>query len=60
MGKEIIFPTQEDPLEMIIGQENYEIDIAKQHEQARLVMADLEDLFYSAVVKAGGDLFGND
>ena len=57
MGKEIIFPTQEDPLEMIIGQDNHEIDIAKQHEQARIVMADLEDLFYSAVAKAVGDLF---
>ena len=60
MGKEIVFPTQEDPLEMIIGQDNHEIDIAKQHEQARIVMADLEDLFYSAVAKAVGDLFGND
>ena len=57
MGKEIVFPTQEDPLEMIIGQENHEIDIAKQHEQARIAMADLEDLFYSAVCRAISDMF---
>lgn len=48
------------PLEdRIIGKEyNYENkDIAKLHEMARLVIADLEDIFYSAVSRAISDCF---
>ena len=56
MGKELVFPTQEDPLEWIIGDVPKE-DIAEQHERARLVMADLEDIFYSAMIRAVGDVF---
>ena len=59
MGKEILFPTQEDPLDFVIGEIPRE-DIAEQHERARLVIADLEDIFYSAVIRAIGDTFGGD
>lgn len=44
---------------MVIGQIP-EYNIAEKHEMARLVMADLEDLFYSAIVRAIGDVFGSD
>ncbi|MGL5956789.1 MAG: hypothetical protein ACRC0X_09390 [Brevinema sp.] len=59
MGQDIVLP-QEVPLEdRIIGKE-YDRDVANQHEMARLVMADLEDIFYSAVCRAISDTFGGE
>lgn len=46
--------------ERIIGKDYNEIDIAYQHEMARLVMADLEDIMCSAVVRAISDTFGGE
>jgi len=53
-----LFIEEDNPLNMIIGQEGIgRMSVADQHEQARLVMADLEDIMYSAVVRAISDCF---
>ncbi|SFB88553.1 hypothetical protein SAMN02745150_01191 [Brevinema andersonii] len=52
LGEELILP-RNNPLDYVIGQDTREDkDMFSQHERARLVMAEWEDIIFSAVVRA--------